>query len=96
MKKIIIPALGLLMLAPVAAHAEEAERRFEHDGSVYVYTVTQVGSTRVIAGVEEKSGKPFRLRVGERRVRGTVGSRDVSFALRDVEPLGKAATLASR
>lgn len=96
MKKIILPALGLLMLAPAAAHAAEAERRFEHDGNIYVYTVTQVGGSRVITGIEEKTGQPFRLRVGERRVRGTVGSRDVSFSLRDVEPLGKPAALASR
>lgn len=98
MKKFILPALGLLALAPSIALAKDAPtNRFEHEGSTYSYTVTQVGDTRVISGVEERTGKPFTLRVGQHRVRGTVGSQQVSFALRDVEPLAKpAATLASR
>lgn len=98
MKKIVLPALALFALAPAAVRAEEpAAQRFEHGGNIYSYTVTQVGETRLISGVEEKTGKPFRLRVGEHRVRGTVGSQQVSFSLRDVEPLTKpATTLASR
>lgn len=96
MKTIIIAAAALLALAPAVAQAEEA-RRFEHGGSVYVYTVTETSGGRVISGIEEKSGKPFKLRVGERRVRGTVGSQEVSFALRDVKPLTTpTTTLASR
>ena len=56
-----------------------------------------MGDTRVIHGVEERSGKPFTLRVGSHRVRGTVGSQQVSFTLRDVEPLQiETATLAAR
>lgn len=98
MKKFILPALALFALVPAAAHAEEiAAQRFEHDGNIYSYTVTQVGDSRVISGVEERTGKPFRLRIGEHRVRGTVGSQQVSFSLREVEPLTKpATTLASR
>ena len=98
MKKFILPALGLIALAPTAALAQdEAVKRFEHEGATYSYTVTKVGDTRVISGVEERTGKPFTLRVGARRVRGTVGSQQVSFALRDVEPLkNEPATLASR
>lgn len=98
MKKFILPALGLFALAPTAALAkDEAVKRFEHDGATYSYTVTKVGDTRVISGVEERTGKPFTLRVGQHRVRGTVGSQQVSFALRDVEPLKiETATLASR
>lgn len=99
MKKLILPALALFALVPAPAQAEEpATQRFEHDGSVYSYTVSEVGGTRVITGIEEKSGKPFKLRVGQHRVRGTVGSQQVSFSLRDVTPLdGKpATTLASR
>jgi hypothetical protein len=96
MKKIILSTLGLFALAPVAVHAEEA-RRFEHRGTTYSYTVTKVGDYRVISGIDERTGKPFKLRVGEHRVRGTVGSQQVSFPLRDIEPLTKAsATLASR
>ena len=98
MKKFILPALALFALVPAAAHAEETTaQRFEHDGNIYSYTVTQVGDSRVISGVEERTGKPFRLRIGEHRVRGTVGSQQVSFSLREVEPLTKpATTLASR
>lgn len=98
MKNYILPALGLLALAPTAAFAkDEPVKRFEHEGATYSYTVTQIGDTRVISGVEERTGKPFTLRVGQHRVRGTVGSQQVSFTLRDVEPLTKpAATLASR
>jgi hypothetical protein len=98
MKNYILPALGLLALAPTAALAkDEAVKRFEHEGATYSYTVTKVGDTRVISGVEERTGKPFTLRVGSHRVRGTVGSQQVSFTLRDVEPLQiETATLASR
>lgn len=98
MKKFTLPALGLLALAPAAALAkDEPVKRFEHEGATYSYTVKQVGDTRVISGVEERTGKPFTLRVGSHRVRGTVGSQQVSFALRDVEPLKTGtATLASR
>ena len=98
MKNYILPALGLLALAPTAALAkDEPVKRFEHEGSTYSYTVTKVGDTRVINGVEERTGKPFTLRVGARRVRGTVGSQQVSFTLRDVEPLQiETATLAAR
>ena len=98
MKNYILPALGLLALAPTAALAkDEPVKRFEHEGSTYSYTVTRVGDTRVINGVEERTGKPFTLRVGSHRVRGTVGSQQVSFTLRDVEPLKiETTTLASR
>lgn len=97
MKKIILPILTLFALTPAAVRADESTaQRFEYDGSIYNYTVTKAGDVRVISGVEEKTGKPFKLRVGEHRVRGTVGSQQVNFALRDVEPLTKVATLASR
>ena len=98
MKNYILSALGLLALAPTAALAkDELVKRFEHEGSTYSYTVTKVGDTRVINGVEERTGKPFTLRVGSHRVRGTVGSQQVSFTLRDVEPLNvEPTTLASR
>ena len=98
MKNYILPALGLLALAPTAALAKDVPvKRFEHEGSTYSYTVTKVGDTRVINGVEERTGKPFTLRVGSHRVRGTVGSQQVSFTLRDVEPLNvEPTTLASR
>lgn len=88
MKSILIPALALFAATPgIASAADAATQRFEHEGSVYVYTVTKAGNGRVISGVEEKSGKTFRLRVDDRRVRGNVGSRQVTFALRDVEAI---------
>ncbi|RYE99081.1 MAG: hypothetical protein EOO77_36105, partial [Oxalobacteraceae bacterium] len=68
MKKIILPALGLLALVPSVALAQETPtNRFEYEGATYSYTVTQVGDTRVISGVEERTGKPFTLRVGANR-----------------------------
>ncbi len=98
MKNIFLPTLFLVAIIPAAVHAEEpTAQRFEHDGSIYSYTVTRVGEARVITGVEEKTGKRFKLRVGEHRVRGTVGSQEMSFPLRAVQPLGKiATTLAAR
>ncbi|PKP87686.1 MAG: hypothetical protein CVT78_04985 [Alphaproteobacteria bacterium HGW-Alphaproteobacteria-17] len=98
MKKLFLPALALLAVTPASAQADEpVTQRFEHKGASYRYTVTQVGDVRVISGVEERTGKPFTLRVGQHRVRGTVGSQQVSFPLRDVEPLTKpATTLAAR
>lgn len=98
MKTIFLPiALGFAALAP-AVHADEAApQRFEHDGHIYSYTVEEADGYRVIRGVEERTGKTFKLRVGEHRVRGTVGSQQVCFSLRDVQPLDKpATTLASR
>ncbi len=92
MKKFILPALTLFSLLPAAAHAEEV-RRFEHEGNIYSYTVSTLGDRRVISGVEEKTGKPFRLRVGTHQVRGTVGSQQVRFSLKDVEPLKASVTV---
>lgn len=88
MKKIILPALALVAFAmPAVANAETAPQRFEHDGKAYSYTVQDRGDYRVINGVEEKSGKAFRLRVGESRVRGVIGVQSVNFPLRVVQPL---------
>ncbi len=89
-------ALGLALLAPAAQAEDNAKQSFEHEGRTYTYSVSQVGGMRLITGTDER-GKPFRLRVGERRVRGTVGSQQVNFPLRDVRPLDKApAALAAR
>src|SRR3546814_15503430 len=66
---------------------DEAVKRFEHEGATYSYTVTKVGDTRVISGVEERTVKPFTLRVGSHRVRGPVGSQQVRFPPPAVEPL---------
>ncbi len=98
MKKMILPVLALAAFASTAVRAEEpVAQRFEHGGRIYSYTVTRAGDTRVISGVEEKTGKPFTLRVGAHRVRGTVGTQQVSFSIREVEPLGKSVTtLAAR
>ncbi|MDO9368804.1 MAG: hypothetical protein Q7T68_09570 [Sphingopyxis sp.] len=98
MKKFILLALTPLALAPSIALAKDAPtNRFEDEGATYSYSVTHIGDTRIISGVEERTGKPFTLRVGTHRVRGTVGSQQVSFPLREVEPLKTTtATLASR
>lgn len=87
MKKIFLAAVAVFAVYPAVANAETAPQRFEHDGKAYNYTVENRGDYRVIVGVEETSNKPFRLRVGESRVRGTMGSQQVNFPLRDVQPL---------
>lgn len=92
MKKFILPMLTLFAIVPATVHAEEV-RRFEHEGRIYSYTITQHGGRRVIDGVEETTGKPFKLRVGTHQVRGTVGSQQVQFSLRDVEPLKASVTI---
>ena len=90
----LISALTLFAAAPAVAQTDDtAARRFEHGGNIYSYTVTQTGDHRVIDGIDERTRKPFRLRVGERRVRGTVGTQEVDFALRDVKPLTTPATI---
>lgn len=90
----LLSALTLFVAAPAVAQTDDsASRRFEHGGNIYSYTVTQVGDSRVISGIDERTGKPFRLRVGDRRVRGTVGTQEVDFALRDVKPLTTPATV---
>ncbi|SKB70604.1 hypothetical protein [Sphingopyxis flava] len=97
MKTTISAALGLALLAPTAQAEDNAKQRFEHEGHIYSYSITRKGDMRLITGIEERSGKRFRLRIGERRVRGTVGSQQVNFPLRDVEPLDTApTTLAAR
>lgn len=87
MKKIVIPALALAVLAPSVVVAEAAPQRFTHDGKSYSYTVEDRGDYRVIRGVEENNRKLFHLRVGESHVRGTMGGRPVSFPLDQVKPL---------
>jgi len=92
MKKVLLPILTLFAVLPAAAHAEEA-RRFEHEGRIYSYTIKTVGERRIIDGVDEASGKRFSLRVGTHKVRGTVGSQQVEFSLKDVEPLKATVTV---
>lgn len=87
MKKIFLPALTLAALAPSVVVAEAAPQRFTHEGKSYSYTVEDRGDYRLIRGVEENSRKSFVLRVGESRVRGTMGSNNVNFPLKDVQPM---------
>ena len=87
MKKIFLAAVAVFAVYPAVANAETAPQRFEHDGKAYSYTVEDRGDYRLIRGVEENSRKPFVLRVGESRVRGTMGSTNVNFPLKDVKPL---------
>lgn len=94
MKSISLAAISLFIAVPVAVQAEEVQpraaedlQRLEHEGLIYSYSVTKIGNQRLISGVEEKTGKRFKLRVGAMRVRGTVGSQPVSFPLSAVKPL---------
>jgi hypothetical protein len=51
----------------------------DHQGRHYVYTVTQIGATRVISGVEERYGERLELRVNGRYVRGHFDGVPVAF-----------------
>jgi hypothetical protein len=95
MKKIFLAAVAVFAVYPAVANAETAPQRFEHEGKAYSYTVENRGDYRIITGIEETSRKPFRLRVGESRVRGVMGSQQVNFPLRDVQPVVAEAKSAS-
>ena len=93
MKIILFPAFAAAVLAPAfVAAAEPAQQRFEHDGHVYAYSVTETNGYRVISRVEEKSGKPFKLRVGTHRVRGTSDARRALRHLSDPDPMVRKAS----
>ncbi len=73
-----VATIGLIPASAIATTAPE-KLTFEHEGSRYTYTVTHRHKTKIIRGVEEKSGKRFDLRVYGRRVTGTVDFRPVAF-----------------
>lgn len=71
---------AVLTLASTATLADQPEARtFEHDGITYRYTVTETDGKTVLRGTAE-GGAPFRLVVTKNKVRGTVGSKYVTFA----------------
>jgi len=53
------------------------------DGVSYIYTTQTKGDARIISG-QQKGGDRFRLVVNRGRVSGEVGSRPVSFRVKDV------------
>lgn len=71
---------AILTLASTATLGEKPEARtFEHDGITYEYTATEMGGRTILRGTAE-GGAPFRLVVTKNKVRGTVGSKYVTFA----------------
>lgn len=71
---------AVLTLASTATLAEKPETRtFERDGVTYNYTSTEIGGKTILRGTA-KGGAPFRLVVTKTKVRGTVGSKYVTFA----------------
>jgi len=55
---------------------------FVHDGTTYTYTIETKKGVRIISG-QQKGGDRFRLVVNRGRVSGEVGSRPVSFRVKD-------------
>jgi hypothetical protein len=81
-------ATAALALVPAIANAQPTEPvTLKYKGSTYVYTVEQVGSSRVLRGALESGRAPFRLVVGKRRVRGMVNGSEVSFLLSSIKPV---------
>ncbi|WP_374943316.1 hypothetical protein [Sphingomonas sp.] len=73
-------AAAALALTSTIGMAQDAEHRFVHDGSTYVYTVApkQNGRT-VLTGRRLPAGEAFRLVVDGHRVSGVSGGMPVSF-----------------
>jgi hypothetical protein len=64
---------------------------------VYTYTVEEKDGVRILTGTTDRTDTPFVLYVTDKKVTGTVDNQHVSFALKDVKPMGGAITvLASR
>ena len=69
-----------LTLASTAALAEApVTRSFERDGVTYEYTATQKGGVTILRGTADGRA-PFKLVVANKKVRGTVDGKYVSFA----------------
>lgn len=91
-----ITAAALLLAAPAAASAAEAEvGSFTYQGVKYDYTAEQQGEVKVLKGSAYAGKVPFELRVNKRTVTGRFNGRPVSFEVKDVKPIAsKAASLA--
>ena len=68
-----------LTLASTAALAEApVTRSFERDGVTYEYTATQKDGVTILRGTADGRA-PFKLVVANKKVRGTVDGKYVSF-----------------
>lgn len=83
MRMLILTAAVATLALSGTANAEEAHS-FTHDGANYDYVVTQKGPSQIIAG-KRNDGTKFRLVVRGDRVRGTLGTQQVSFGLNEVQ-----------
>lgn len=84
MRMLILTAAATLALSGTA-HADQA-RSFTHEGASYDYIVTEKGTSKVITGRRD-DGTRFRFVVRGDRVRGTLGTQQVSFGLDEVKPV---------
>jgi hypothetical protein len=88
--------LALATVSAVAIAAPAETMSFVHDGETYNYSVEKKANSRVIRGTVGKPGKPFVLYVTDKKVRGTVDGRYVSFARSEVKSFGDDIPIASR
>ena len=79
MRTITLLAGATLALTSTAALAKEAEHRFNHEGSTYVYSTRADRGRTVISGRRLPNGEAFRLVVSGQRVTGTSAGQPVSF-----------------
>jgi hypothetical protein len=79
MRTTLVAAVALAVI-PVSAQASEPQR-IDRDGYRIEYQVSeQADGSKLISGRELHRGETFSLLVRNRRVRGEVGGRYVSFA----------------
>lgn len=76
-------------LAPVVAAA--APSTFVRDGTTYTYSVSRVGTARIIDGTGS-DGNRYHLIVDRGWVTGTSGPSPVRFRIRTVATTGRSAT----
>ncbi|MDF7775764.1 hypothetical protein P1X14_10945 [Sphingomonas sp. AOB5] len=80
MTKLLFAAAAATLAFATPAMAQDAVTSFTQDGVSYTYTTKKVGELTVIEGRTAPGGE-FRLEVRDGRVRGTMNSMPVSFAV---------------
>lgn len=96
-KTVVLLAVAAATLISTGAMARDAERTFQHEGSTYVYTATDVSADRhVIRGRRLPGGESFRFVVRGSRVTGAANGVPVSFRTADARGAVSSTRLASR
>lgn len=95
MIRLLFAAAGVSIAFAAPAYAQDGKTSFNRDGVDYSYTTKKVGEITVIEG-RTSPGGPFRLEVRDGRVRGTVNSQSVSFAVPVRKPVASGQVASTR